>query len=82
MTRAASFEVTGPDVLLRPCPAGPVLVRGAREVRDDDGNEWLVRRPVVAVCRCRRSGRLPWCDSSHQLPQQSGEPSAEHGPGP
>jgi CDGSH-type Zn-finger protein len=25
-----------------------------------------VERPVVALCTCRRSQRMPWCDSTHK----------------
>ena len=48
------------------CPGGPMLLRGATEVVDEDGAVHPVTRPVVAVCRCLRSERLPWCDSSHK----------------
>jgi CDGSH-type Zn-finger protein len=53
-------------VRVQPCPGGPVLVRGAEVVVDDDGVEHAVRRPVVAVCACGRSGRKPWCDATHK----------------
>lgn len=49
------------------CPGGPELVRGAVCVRDPEGHEWEVTRPVIALCRCSRSARLPWCDGTHQL---------------
>ncbi len=49
------------------CPGGPLLVRGATEVVADDGERVAVTRPVVAVCRCGRSSRAPWCDGSHKL---------------
>lgn len=50
------------------CPGGPLLLRGAgREVTDDEGNVHLTRRPVSAVCRCKKSQDLPWCDGTHQL---------------
>jgi CDGSH-type Zn-finger protein len=32
-----------------------------------------VRRPVVALCRCHRSDRLPWCDSTHKTPRPDSE---------
>ena len=44
-----------PDVIL--CPGGPMLVR---DHPDSD-------RPVVAVCRCEKSARLPWCDGTHKV---------------
>jgi CDGSH-type Zn-finger protein len=48
------------------CPGGPVLVRGADEVVGFDGITAETNRAVVAVCRCGRSERLPWCDDSHR----------------
>ncbi len=58
--------VEGPDVNTRQVPGGPLLVRGAECVVDDDGTTHPVTRPVVAVCACGKSGRLPWCDSTHK----------------
>ena len=49
------------------CPGGPLLVRGADSVLDDDGREVPVTRPVVAVCTCGKSSRKPWCDSTHKV---------------
>ena len=54
------------EVSVRRCPDGPLLVRGADTVRDDAGTEHPVTRPVVAVCACGKSARLPWCDSTHK----------------
>ncbi|SDR79029.1 Iron-binding zinc finger CDGSH type [Nocardioides scoriae] len=56
----------GPDVTERACPGGPVLVRGAEAVVDDAGVAHAVTRPVVAVCACAKSSRMPWCDSTHK----------------
>jgi len=57
--------VTG-DVVVRVVPDGPVLVRGADTIRDENGNDHEVTRPVVAVCACGKSARKPWCDSTHK----------------
>ena len=54
-----------PDVVI--CPRGPLLVRGDRVVQAADGTLHRTTRPVTAVCRCLRSGDLPWCDGTHQL---------------
>ena len=54
-----------PDVVL--CPDGPVLLRGAESVQDADGKVHRVDRPVVALCRCDKSSRLPWCDGTHKV---------------
>jgi CDGSH-type Zn-finger protein len=54
------------EVTVRQCPGGPLLVRGADTVLDDDGQAHEVTRPVVAVCTCGKSARKPWCDSTHK----------------
>jgi len=52
------------DVVI--CPDGPFLMRGVHRVIDAEGNEHLSARPVVAVCRCGKSGLQPWCDGTHK----------------
>jgi CDGSH-type Zn-finger protein len=54
------------QIRVTPCPHGPVLVRGADVVLDEDGAEHPVTRPVVALCTCDRSSRKPWCDGTHK----------------
>jgi CDGSH-type Zn-finger protein len=49
------------------CPDGPALVRGVTEILDETGQAVPVDRPVVALCRCDRSSRLPWCDGTHKV---------------
>jgi CDGSH-type Zn-finger protein len=58
-----------PEVTVRMCPGGPVLVRGADQVVDEAGTRHAVTRPVVAVCACGKSARMPWCDSTHKALQ-------------
>ena len=53
-------------IVERVCPGGPTLVRGAEAVVDADGTRHLVTRPVVALCTCEKSARMPWCDSTHK----------------
>jgi hypothetical protein len=53
--------------VVRPCPGGPWLVRGADAVVDDEGNSHATTRPVVAVCACGKTQRAPWCDGTHKL---------------
>jgi hypothetical protein len=55
----------GPAV--RACPRGPWLVRGADAVETEDGTVHPTTRPVVAVCACATSQRLPWCDGTHKV---------------
>lgn len=59
-------EPLGDEVEVRPVPDGPLLVRGAHSVRDAEGVVHPVERPVVALCACGKSARLPWCDSTHK----------------
>jgi len=54
-------------VEVTPCPDGPLLVRGAETVRDEEGDAHEVTRPVVAVCACGKSQRKPWCDGTHKV---------------
>lgn len=49
------------------CPDGPFLVRGATSITDESGHEHETTRPVVAVCRCGKSARKPWCDGTHKV---------------
>jgi hypothetical protein len=44
-----------------------MLVRGAEAVQDATGAVHPITRPVVAVCRCEKSQRLPWCDGTHKV---------------
>jgi len=53
-------------VRLQPCAGGPLLVRGADVIVDEDGVEHPVTRPVVALSMCDRSSRKPWCDATHK----------------
>lgn len=55
------------EVSVERCPEGPLLVRGADAVRDEEGVEHEVTRPVVALCTCGTSGRPPWCDGTHKV---------------
>ena len=57
------------------CPDGPFLIRGADVIRDEDGVAHETQRPVVAVCRCGRSTRKPWCDGTHKLLTKTPRPS-------
>jgi CDGSH-type Zn-finger protein len=43
-----------------------MLVEGPVEVELEDGTVVTSDRFVVAICRCHRSGRYPWCDTSHR----------------
>ncbi len=44
---------------------GPYLVKGPMKILDAEGNEFLVERKTVALCRCGGSMRKPFCDGTH-----------------
>jgi uncharacterized Fe-S cluster protein YjdI len=55
-----------PEPTVEPQPNGPLYVRGAIEIRDQEGN--LLREATrVALCRCGHSDNKPFCDNSHRL---------------
>ncbi|HVM11994.1 MAG TPA: CDGSH iron-sulfur domain-containing protein [Actinomycetota bacterium] len=57
-----------PEPSITTYPAGPYLVRGPIRIRDESGCDLVVRRRVVALCRCGRSATKPLCDGSHAAP--------------
>ena len=64
MTEA--YSRSGADVCIKQYGDGPFLVRYADVVVTDDEQEHEVTRPVVALCTCERSQRMPWCDNTHK----------------
>lgn len=53
-------------VRITPLAEGPLLVEGPVDIVLPDGSVRRSDRPVVALCRCRRSLREPFCDTSHR----------------
>ena len=53
-------------VTITPYRDGPLLVRGPLRMTDQDGNEIAVEKATVALCRCGRSRRKPFCDGTHK----------------
>ncbi|MEU1753941.1 CDGSH iron-sulfur domain-containing protein [Micromonospora matsumotoense] len=51
---------------ITPYPDGPLLVRGDFALVTPDGVAIETRRGTVALCRCGRSGRPPFCDGTHK----------------
>ena len=51
---------------ITPYRDGPLLVRGPFTLTDQDGNEIEVRNRTIALCRCGRSRRKPFCDGMHK----------------
>jgi CDGSH-type Zn-finger protein len=55
------------ETTITPYRDGPLLVRGPLRIVDQDGNEIPVEMKTVALCRCGRSGRKPFCDGTHKV---------------
>ena len=56
-----------PSVTITPYRDGPLLVRGDIDLRDQDGRPIATDQRVVALCRCGKTRKAPFCDSSHKL---------------
>ena len=54
-------------VRITPHRDGPLIVRGPVVLADQDGNEIVLDRTPIALCRCGKSRSRPFCDGSHQL---------------
>ena len=54
------------DVTITAYPDGPLLVRGAAELQNSDGELIEVTRRTVALCRCGLSTIKPFCDGTHK----------------
>lgn len=63
----ATRDPLAADVVITACLDGPLLVRGPVEIIDADGSPIEPGRSTVALCRCGRSRRKPFCDGSHVL---------------
>ena len=55
------------EVGVTPYRDGPLLVRGAVRVLDDQGRALDNRRDPIALCRCGKSRLRPFCDGTHKL---------------
>jgi CDGSH-type Zn-finger protein len=51
---------------ITPYRDGPLLVRGPVTLVDQDGNEIELHQKTIALCRCGRSARKPFCDGMHK----------------
>ena len=66
-TTARRRAVADDPVTITPYRDGPLLVRGPVRMLDQDGNEIVLDRDVVALCRCGRSRLRPFCDGTHKV---------------
>lgn len=55
-------------------PSGPFLVRGTFELLDEEGVSLGLRRRTIALCRCGRTRRSPFCDGTHKLGRVTSAP--------
>jgi hypothetical protein len=63
--RPGAPEQVPDSVSVQPVAGGPHLLRGNITVRDEAGN--ILRQATrVALCRCGKSGNMPFCDNSHR----------------
>ncbi|MDQ3645611.1 MAG: CDGSH iron-sulfur domain-containing protein [Actinomycetota bacterium] len=52
--------------IITPYKDGPILVRGAFKLVDQEGETITTHRKTVALCRCGRSSIRPFCDGTHK----------------
>jgi 3-phenylpropionate/trans-cinnamate dioxygenase ferredoxin subunit len=53
------------EVKIRPTKHGPLIVEGAVELFDTDGNKLTLDKNRIALCRCGASSSKPFCDGTH-----------------
>jgi CDGSH-type Zn-finger protein len=58
---------------------GPLLVRGPVRLTDQNGDEIVVERETIALCRCGKSRMRPFCDGTHKLIRFKAPTGAETG---
>lgn len=56
------------EVTIRCRVDGPLVVEGPVRVIDAQGNPFPLEttKPAIALCRCGRSGKRPFCDGTHR----------------
>ena len=54
------------DVKIQALKHGPLLVQGAIEVLDSNGEPMAPPKDSVALCRCGHSNNKPFCDGMHR----------------
>ena len=64
---------------ITPYRDGPLLVRGPVRLTDQQGEEIVVERGTIALCRCGKSRLRPFCDGSHKLVRFKAPSGAEDG---
>jgi CDGSH-type Zn-finger protein len=67
-----------PNPSIEPSTNGPYIVRGIEDLTNSKGQE-LETKPVIALCRCGRSGNKPYCDGTHAKVGFSSEKETDGG---
>jgi CDGSH-type Zn-finger protein len=62
-----------PAATVTPYPDGPLILRGDFGLVEIDGTE-IEHGGVIALCRCGRSARKPFCDGNHKLTRERPHP--------
>lgn len=53
------------ETFLETLKDGPNLIRGPIKMVDENGNEALIEKAWIALCRCGQSSKKPLCDGTH-----------------
>jgi CDGSH-type Zn-finger protein len=72
--------MSGDGARITPYRDGPLLVRGSFALTDQEGNEIDFHGATVALCRCGRSRRKPFCDGTHKAASWRAASAADRGP--
>lgn len=59
-------EMVNGSAIITPYEDGPLILRGAFELRTQDGQVIEPGRGTVALCRCGLSAVKPFCDGTHK----------------
>ena len=70
-----------PETVITPYRDGPLLIRGPFRMQDQDGNEIVVDRETIALCRCGKSRLRPFCDGTHKVVRFRAPSGPENGRG-
>jgi CDGSH-type Zn-finger protein len=65
LTTGKECHVSTDETTIKATDNGPLIVKGSFSVLDGEGNEYVVERAVVALCRCGHSSNKPFCDGTH-----------------
>lgn len=60
-------EAVDQPVRVVACDGGPLVVQGDFSLEDADGTAVEHHGGAVALCRCGKSRRKPFCDGTHKL---------------